>query len=498
MANWQSGAAFSNSFLNTIQALSAFENAQMQNDRLQQQMKREKEYETALSEESTAAKGIGIPTAVQQGVQFKDFTNDSGEKVTAAQQQQALQSALANPNLSNEERLAALKGYAGTEYATPTDKGGIDLAGLKSYQTAGGETKFNQLGREASQSDVYNRVRQRMSESGNIHGQEQALKMGKLTREDELATRKHDLMVNYAKDEDALKGYVASKDVAGMVNYFGPRIAAGTGQSVNLVTKPNGKQMVELVNSKGKVTESFPADAKTLGKHIAGMGEQDFMSQYARLDPEYALKKKGQEITEQHYKDWKQVATGKQGGGGAGGIKGFQQKVNDYSTLLFQSGQTNPKTGKPFTEAEAKQHTMAVMLKDTGLVGTDTGGSAVKSLGEGLVQVGRQVYQQDQKTGEWVPAKGLPGSGPDKYAAVLGGKDIDTSRPGTPAAPAAPQQAIPTAKPDLSNWTMKPAGKTMFGETDYVLTAPNGTRMSLGDFVDRYGYNPSAEFIGRR
>lgn len=53
------------------------------------------------------------------------------------------------------------------------------------------------------------------------------------------------------------------------------------------------------------------------------------------------------------------------------------------------------------------------------------------------------------------------------------------------------------AKPDLSKWTMKPAGKTMWGETDYVLEGPSG-RMTLGDFIKRYGYNPSAEFIGRR
>jgi hypothetical protein len=44
---------------------------------------------------------------------------------------------------------------------------------------------------------------------------------------------------------------------------------------------------------------------------------------------------------------------------------------------------------------------------------------------------------------------------------------------------------------------MKPAGKTMWNETDYVLEGPTG-RMTLSDFIDRYGYNPTAEFIGRR
>lgn len=421
MANWQSGAAFSNSFLNTIQALSAFENAQMQNDRLQQQMKREQEYETALKEESTAGRGIDVPTAIQKGVQFKDFTDESGNTVTAAQQRQALQDALSNPNLTAEERTSALKGYAGTEYAVPAAKGGIDLANMKAYQAAGGETRMNALGREATQSDVYNRVRQRMSESGNIYGQEQALRMGKLTREDELAVRKHDLMVSYAKDEDALKGYVENKNVAGMINHFGARIAAGTGQSVNLVTKPNGKQMVELVDSKGKVTQSFPADAKTLGKHIAALGEQDFMSQYARLDPDFALKKRGQDITERYYDRSLDIAERKLNV--VNGTSGKFTLLNGGYKFNNKTGDIIRPDGKLVTDPEEFKYVEKLGAKPP----------EMKALGEGYFQLGNDTFMADPKNPGKLIKVEVPGGGPNKYEAAVtqpGASGAEQQRPG--------------------------------------------------------------------
>ena len=430
MANWQAGAAFSNSFLNTIQGLTALQNARMQNARLEQQMQREQEYENVVSEETKRAKGLDLGQAIGQGLNFQDVQNAEGGTITAQQQREALQGALQNPNLTNEERTAALQGYAGTELAMPKEKGGLDLAGLKAYQTAGGETKYNQLGREALGSDVNRAVRQRMLETGNIYGQEQALRMGKLTREDEKEYKLEQLYSNVAKAEQLLDG----KDVSAAMQHISPMVASTTGHSINYVTKPNGKQVIEVADKKGKVLESFPATMDEIRNRVSPLVGDYIVKERSKFDSDFALKARDVESKAGYYEANKKYIEKKTaegtGIGGAGGIKGFQQKVNDYSTMLFKSGQTNPKTGKPFTEAEAKQHTMAVMLKDTGLVGTDTGGSAVKSLGEGLVQVGRQVFQQDPKSGKWVPAEGLPGSAPDEYVSVLGGKGVDKSRPG--------------------------------------------------------------------
>lgn len=486
MADWRAGASFSNSFLNTIQALSAFENAQMQNDRLQQQMKREQEYENTLKEESTAGRGIDVPTAIQKGVQFKDFTDESGNTVTAAQQRQALQGALSNPNLTNEERMAALKGYAGTEYAMPTEKGGIDLASMKAYQNAGGETRMNALGREATQSDVYNRVRQRMSESGNIFGQEQALKMGKLTREDEKEQRIEMLHSNVARAEQLLEG----KDVAPAIQHLSPMVASATGHNINYVTKPNGKQLIEVTDKKGKVLDSFSANMDELRKRVTPLVGDYIVKERSKFDSEFALKAREVESKAGYYEANKKYIEKKTTEGtGTGGTSGTSGKF----TLLGGGYKFNNKTGDVLSP-EGKVVTDPAKLNEIAKFGAKP--PEMKALGEGYFQMGNETFMADPKNPGKLLKVELPGQ--DPYANALKGDKVDRSRPGAPApAPAAPQQAIPVARPDLSKWTMKPAGKTLFGETDYVLEGPTG-RMSLSDFIDRYGYNPTAEFIGRR
>lgn len=492
MANWNAGAGFANSFLQTLQGLTAAQNAQMQNARLANAIQQEAAYENAVAEETNKAKGIDIPTAVQQGVQFKDFTNDSGEKVTAAHQQQALQSALANPNLSNEERLAALKGYAGTEYATPTDKSGIDLAGLKSYQTAGGETKFNQLGKEAMASDINRSVRQRMLETGNIAGQERALHMGKLTREDEAAQAEMDFS-NWMNDNMKLIQQDPTKWVQNNLtgyNKAGKGSFLDDGMTGKVVTSADGKTASFVQqDKKGKTVVSTPITTETAMQGLQAMAFDRFQSMPGKFKEAFTMGMEREKLgeTKRHNRAIEGIYNARNAQTGAAAARAnYVPLTGGYSF--------NTKTGK-YVDIDGNTVTDPKVVSELNKIGQK---ADVKALGEGLVQMGNQVYQQDPKSGEWVPAKGLPGSMPDKYAAVLGGKDIDTTRPGAAApAPAAPQQAIPVAKPDLSKWTMKPAGKTLFGETDYVLEGPSG-RMSLGDFVDRYGYNPSAEFIGRR
>ena len=494
MAKWQAGAAFTNSFLSTLQGLTAAENASMQNARLRQQMEQEAAYENAVAEETNKTKGIDIPTAIQKGVQFKDFTNDNGETVTAAQQQQALQGALANPNLSNDERLVALKGYSGTDYAIPTDKGGIDLAGLKAYQTASGETKFNQLGKEASASDVNRSVRQRMLETGNISGQERALRMGKLTREDEAAQAEYDLS-KWMMEQTNMIGKDPVKWVQDNLTVYN---AAGKGSFLDdgmkgkVVMSADGKTASFIqMDKKGKTVASTPITAETAMQGLQAMAFDKYKSLPGKFKEAFTMGMEQEKLgeTKRHNRAVEGIYNARNAQTGAAAARAnYVPLTGGYSF--------NTKTGK-YVDIDGNTVTDPKIVSELNKIGQK---ADIKALGEGLVQMGNQVYQQDPKSGEWVPAKGLPGSMPDKYAAVLGGKDIDTTRPGAAApapAPAAPQQAIPVAKPDLSKWTMKPAGKTLFGETDYVLEGPSG-RMSLGDFIDRYGYNPTAEFIGRR
>lgn len=493
MANWQSGAAFANSFLNTIQGLTALQNAQMQNERMRQQIANETAYENAVANAAKGVEGVDVATALPKVVQFKDITQEDGTTVTAAQQQQALQGALQNPNLTPEDRLAVLQGYKGTDYAVPTEKGGIDLSGMKAYQAPGGETKFNALGREGTQADINSQVLQEMRRTGNIYGQRQAMETAKLSRDYEAGEKEMEFS-NWLTEQTKLIQADPTKwvqeNLAGY-NKPGKGSFLNDGMTGKVVMSADGKtsSFVQM-DKKGKTISSTPITAETAMQGLQAMAFDKYKAMPGKFKEAFTMGIEQEKLgeTKRHNRAVEGIYSARIGGGAGGTKANYIPLTGGYSF--------NTKTGK-YVDMEGNTVTDPKVIGELNKLGQK---ADIKALGEGLVQIGNQVYQADPKTGEWVPAKGLPGSVPDKYASVLGGKDVDTTRPGAApaAAPAAaPQQAIPVAKPDLSKWTMKPAGKTLFGETDYVLEGPTG-RMSLGDFIDRYGYNPTAEFIGRR
>ena len=493
MANWQSGASFANSFLSTIQGLTALQNAQMQNARLANTIQRETEYENELASIGKGMQGQDLNKIVE-GLKLQDIKSEDGTVSTADQQRQAWQQAIPEiQKLPVEQQQQFLQGLGQSELAQ-----GLGLDRLKAYQTAGGETRFNELGREAMRSDVYSKLHQRMTETGNVYGQEQALKMGKFTREDEAAQDEYDmakwLSLSYT---DPVKWVTENQD---LYNKARKGSILDDGLTGKVVTSADGKtSSFARYDKKGKLVDSTPITAESIDQIRQPMAFAKYQTIPGKFKEAFTMGIEREKLDET--KRSNRAVEGIQrernamlGGGGGSAAKTAKQMQAD-AEVLFDAGAVSPYTNKPFTSAKEAYNTL-VQVK-SGLM-PKVNDFAVKPLAEGLVMYGRQVYQQDPKSGEWVPAKGLPGSMPDKYAAVLGGKDIDTTRPGAAApAPAAPQQAIPVAKPDLSKWTMKPAGKTLFGETDYVLEGPSG-RMSLGDFIDRYGYNPTAEFIGRR
>lgn len=488
MANWNTGAAFTNSFLQTIQGLTALQNAQMQNQRMQQQIAQERGYETAVAEESTKAKGLDL-NKISEGLKFQDIKYDTGETMTADQQRQAWQQALPElQKLTPAEQQQAINALGQTELGQ-----GLGLEKLKAYQTAGGETKFNQLGREAMASDVNRAVRQRMLETGNIYGQERSLQMGKLTREDEAAQKEVDFADKMAKGIAQIKQDPVKWVQDNMTGYNEAKKGSflDDGLTGKVVMSADGKTASFIqTDKKGKIVASTPITAETAMQGFQAMMFNEYTALPGKYKEAFTMGIEREKLgeTKRHNRAVEGIY-GARLGGGAGGTKAnYVPLTGGYSF--------NTKTGK-YVDMEGNTVTDPKVIGELNKLGQK---ADIKALGEGLVQIGNQVYQADPKTGEWVPAKGLPGSAPDKYASVLGGKDVDTTRPGAaPAAAtaAAPQQAIPVAKPDLSKWAMKPAGKTLFGETDYVLEGPTG-RMSLSDFIDRYGYNPTAEFIGRR
>lgn len=502
MANWQTGASFANSFLNTIQGLTALQNAQMQNARLARDLQQEVGYETAVAEESGKAKGLDLGK-ISEGLKFQDIKYDTGETTTADQQRQAWQQAIPEiQKLPPEQQQQVINALGQTELGQ-----GLGLEKLKTYQTAGGETRFNQLGREALPSDINRSVMQRMRETGNIAGQERALKMGKLSREDEAAQAEMDFS-NWLTEQTKLIQTDPTKwvqeNLAGY-NKPGKGSFLNDGMTGKVVMSADGKtsSFVQM-DKKGKTISSTPITAETAMQGLQAMAFDKYKAMPGKFKEAFTMGIEQEKLgeTKRHNRAVEGIYVGKFGSAG-GGTKTAKQMKEDAAEL-FKGGVANPLNGnKPFASKEEAYNTL-VQIK-SGLAGPKVRNpyeekayeaylKAVPELGPKASDADRAALAKQYGVGH------LLSVAPDKYASVLGGKDVDTTRPGAaPAAAtaAAPQQAIPVAKPDLSKWTMKPAGKTLFGETDYVLEGPTG-RMSLSDFIDRYGYNPTAEFIGRR
>lgn len=492
MANWNAGAGFANSFLQTLQGLTAVQNAQMQNARMANAIQQEAGYEAAVAEEANKAKGFDLGQVAQKGLKF------------TPEAQQEMQAFVNNPNLTQEEKLNAIKGYAGTEYAMPTDKGGIDLAGLKAYQTAGGETKFNQLGKEALPSDVNRAVMQRMRESGNIYGQERALHIGKLAREDEAAQQEMDwyrkvqernkLAVDNPTKffEENLPGYNAAKKGSYLDDgLIGKVVPSADGKSSSFVQ----------IDKKGNVKSSTLITPESAIKAAEFMAFSEYKTLPGKFKEAFTMGIEQEKLGET--KRHNRAVEGIYGArlGASTGSKGMKE-IKAAAQELADAGVVNPNTLKPFTVQEA---TTALVATKYGIPGIG-GAKSLSAEQQETVKYLRNNVLTGKESEEDLAAiakkNNIPpsaiGGKPSAYDVVGNVPEEKRGRPGAPApAPAAPQQAIPVTKPDLSKWTMKPAGKTLFGETDYVLEGPTG-RMSLSDFIDRYGYNPTAEFIGRR
>lgn len=499
MANWQTGASFANSFLNTIQGLTALQNAQMQNARLARDLQQEVGYETAVAEESSKAKGLDLGK-ISEGLKFQDIKYDTGEITTADQQRQAWQQAIPEiQKLPPEQQQQAINALGQTELGQ-----GLGLEKLKTYQTAGGETRFNQLGREALPSDINRSVMQRMRETGNIAGQERALKMGKLSREDEAAQAEMDFS-NWLTEQTKLIQTDPTKwvqeNLAGY-NKPGKGSFLNDGMTGKVVMSADGKtsSFVQM-DKKGKTVSSTPITAETAMQGLQAMAFDKYKAMPGKFKEAFTMGIEQEKLGET--KRHNRAVEGIYGArlGASTGSKGMKE-IKAAAQELVDAGVVNPNTLKPFTIQEA---TTALVATKYGIPGIG-GAKSLSAEQQETVKYLRNNVLTGKESEEDLAAiakkNNIPpsaiGGKPSAYDVVGNVPEEKRGRPGAPApAPAAPQQAIPVARPDLSKWTMKPAGKTLFGETDYVLEGPTG-RMSLSDFIDRYGYNPTAEFIGRR
>lgn len=437
MANWNTGAAFANSFLNTIQGLTALQNAQMQNARLQRQMQQELGYETAVAEESQKAKGIDLNAALQN-IKYEDTAQEGGPTITAAEKQANLQAAIPTiQQLAPEQQAEWLRAQ------------GAGLENLKPYQTAGGETKFNQLGKEAMASDVNRAVRQRMLETGNIYGQERSLQMGKLTREDEAAQAEMDFsnwMVDQTKQIQADPTKWVQDNLAGY-NKAGKGSFLDDGMTGKVVMSADGKtaSFVQM-DKKGKTISSTPITAETAMQGLQAMAFDKYRAMPGKFKESFTMGLEQEKLGET--KRHNRAVEGIYGARLGGGTSGAKQNEADAQNLYGQ-GVVNPLTKRPFASIdEARAYVTQSRLGMVGTKGRELTETQKIAYGKALDYMsnnftGKETDEDVKKVAKRfnLPADLFGVGGLGDYEVALGGKDVDKSRPKAQA----PQQALPMA-----------------------------------------------------
>lgn len=460
--------------------------------------------------------GRGFVSGLAQGVALGNTVMDTYDRYK-------LKGELENAGKLDQETIAGkLNEYdqSTADFVNNPDSGyevqKLANGGLK-YRTAGSDNNWQELSATGAKYKLGNKVQDteftadqitkaRADAQANVYMQNgdpmKGYGLKSLAREERKGQQWEDINQNQINDlqalaegkYDQLRGTI-DKGVERYNNAQTGQYADGHRISVDW-----NKNEAIVTGPKNEVVRTIPITQQTAAQFIRSYYD-DLRS---AANPEFGLKARevnAREKSAQADVDYK----------GAGGVA---ERVGMANVKMHQSaiGAMNPAQAyaleqtKRFdaakndviAELEAGKITEQAAVKKIGLLGMKFGQGA----GSGLGKADEAQVEYDPETGQ----KKIKGTVSQVAA-------YERTDPKTKAAtgdlsvtqPTKNQTGVETprdaqraeAKPDLSKWTMKPAGKTMWGETDYVLEGPSG-RMTLGDFIKRYGYNPSAEFIGRR
>ena len=234
-----------------------------------------------------------------------------------------------------------------------------------------------------------------------------------------------------AADSFGLKGVydVATKN--GMKNLKFVEGKNGIGSRIQVLGPKGG--VLETISDLGMAVDklSEAAMGRFMTESISLLGSPDKVVAY--MQGERQIKIKEREATDkgayyQAYGDYLRS-------GGRNKSDSAKARAEEYADLLVESGETNPKTGKPYTAAEAKKFAIGLVLK-----APDTKAPTVNP--DGSVTIGGQLFIPDpKKPGNFVPATGLPGGAVNPVVAAF--KNAKPGGAQSPVRSALPPKAIP-------------------------------------------------------
>lgn len=195
--------------------------------------------------------------------------------------------------------------------------------------------------------------------------------------------------------------------------------ASKEGLKVKYVEGKNGiGSRIQVLGPKGDVLETITdpnaamdklsqaAMDQFMQKSVSLLGSPDKVIAYMQGERTFRLKEKEVGIKEkeaidkgEYYKGYADYLRS----GGRSSKDSSKARAEEYADLLVESGDTNPKTGKPYTREEARKFAIGLILK-----APETKAPTVNP--DGSVTIGGQLFIPDPKRpGNFLPATGLPG-----------------------------------------------------------------------------------------
>lgn len=236
-----------------------------------------------------------------------------------------------------------------------------------------------------------------------------------------------------AADSFGLKGVydVATKN--GMKNLKFVEGKNGIGSRIQ-VLGPKG-DVLETISDLGMAVDklSEAAMGRFMTESIGLLGSPDKVVAYMQGERQIKIKEREASDKGAYYQAYGDYLRS----GGKTRNDSAKARAEEYAELLVESGDVNPKTGKPYTAAEAKKFAIGLVLK-----APDTKAPTVNP--DGSVTIGGQLFIPDpKKPGNFVPATGLPGGAANPVVAAF--KNFNGNPPGgakPPVKSALPPKAI--------------------------------------------------------
>jgi hypothetical protein len=360
-----------------------------------QEQEQEQAFQNSIKQQYTVKNpegGIASGQAFDQGIKYE--TPDVQEAVkgqvsslTPEQQQEVFrklkgtsvdvrgQAIPAAPEATAE--MGAVQGGA------PTAKPGLDLGQVQVYKGKGGETLATTEGKARAPEQIMRGVMDDMYKSGNMVGYQKATAVYKMAREVSMSDATDKIMEDARSKTEQFQDTLDKHGMVGAVEKLGSEFAK-SGIKLSVVKGKDGKDSVAVLGSDGKPQQTFTNSAQVMdafsdlmGKHtmnqlmkVPGANPKDLMSMMKDKAQGNYYDKRAMfdeimmpyQIQEAQARIAHHQASAKAAGEKPdNSVKG---KVTEYATALVDAGTINPKTEKPYTQAEAKAYATSIVLRD--------------------------------------------------------------------------------------------------------------------------------------